>query len=89
MDDQNGGSREAMVPKVLGMVEKQVDRLGDITQKLVERLDSVTRASQESKAPQSERATSGVAMAERIARIEDGLENNVDRLQSILDRLEI
>ena len=82
-------SREAAVPQTLGRVEKQLDRLGDTTQKLVERLDSVTRVSQEPKAPQPERSAYGVQMAERIARIEDGLENNVDRLQSTLDRLEI
>ena len=89
--DQNCASREAIVPQVLGVVEKQLDRLGDITQKLVERLENVTRAASEAKSqqPEPERAAFGVLMAERIARIGEGLEKNGDRLQSVLDRLEI
>ena len=87
--DQNACSREAVVPQILGKVEKQLDRLGDITQKLVERLEPVTRASTDAKTPQSERPASGVVMAERIARIDEGLEKNGDRLRSLLDRLEI
>jgi len=90
MDANCGGAqREAVVPKVLGMVEKQLDRLGDITQKLGERLESVTSTSEVAKAPESERPSSGVPMAERIARISEGFENNGDRLQYLLDHLEI
>ena len=87
--DQNGATREAVVPNVLGMVEKQLNRLGDITQKLVERLETVTRTSTDAKTPQSERPSYGVPMAERFARIEEGLANTGDKLQSLLDRLEI
>ena len=89
--DANCGEaqREAMVPKALGMVEKQLDRLGNIAQKLVERLETVTRASTDAKTPQSERPCYGVPMAERFARIEEGLTDTGDKLQFLLDRLEI
>ena len=82
-------NREAVVPNVLGMVEKQVNRLGDISQKLVERLEIVTRTSTDAKTPQSERPSYGVPMAERFARIEEGLTDTGDKLQSLLDHLEI
>ena len=87
--DAECATREAVVPNVLGMVEKQLNRLGDITQKLVERLETVTRTSTDAKTPQSERPSYGVPMAERFARIEEGLANTGDKLQSLLDRLEI
>ena len=90
MDVNCGGAqREAVVLKVLGMVEKQLDRLGNIAQKLVERLETVTRASTDAKTPQSERPCYGVPMAERFVRIEEGLADTGDKLQSLLDRLEI
>lgn len=87
--DCGGAQREAVVPKVLGMVEKQLDRLSDIAVKMQERLDTVTRASTADKPQQSESPSYGVPMAERFARIEEGLESIGDRLQSLLDRLEI
>ena len=81
--------REAAIPHGLNKLEKNLDRLADTTHKLVERLEIVTHAQAESKGAEPPAASHGVPLAERIARINEGLENAVGRLQDVLDRLEI
>ena len=87
--NDNSPDREAAVPQVLNLIEKHVDRLTDLTQKLDERLKVVANSQTQEKAEEATRASFGVPLAERIARISEGIENNCDRLQSVLDRLEI
>ena len=81
--------REAAIPHVLNKLEKSLDRLADLTHKLVERLEVVTHAQAEPKGAEPPATSHGVPMAERIARINEGLENAGGRLQDVLDRLEI
>ena len=82
-------AREAMIPKAFGDVEKQLDRLSDLTHRLIERLDTLTRPRDTEKAPQPERPSSGVQIVDRLTRISGGVETIGDGLQSLIDRLEI
>jgi len=83
-----GQGKTMEVETAINALEHTTERLQDLSQMLVCRLEQVT-CSATPKVEEEKRQEYGTPLAERLAKIDEGLDIAGWNLQSILDRLQI
>jgi len=89
MEPNSNSEKRLLVLHELGMVEKRLESIENTIKELTERLSPIMSPQQQREAVDESNTPLEVPLANRLKMLGRGLDNSIEKLESILSRLEI